>query len=756
MSFTYDQTQKLFTIETKNSSYLMQVDKYRILHHIYYGRKIKSDGYENLIFFYDRSCAGNPDEVYPDRTISLNTIPQEFTTFGVGDFRVHSIEVTNPDGSFGADFRYAGYKSFEGAAELPGLPHAYDNGGEAETLIITLKDKVTPLTVDLVFVIYAEKDMITRHVVYRNEGKGTLKLGRAFSLCLDLPYGKWDLLHFHGKHAKERQPERRPLSHAIETLESGRGTSSHQENPFFILCDHAANEDYGEAYGFMLIYSGGFKAEIEVDQFDSTRVVMGIQDDLFSWNLEEGGEFHTPEVILSYSKDGLTRLSHNYHDFIHENVIRGRYKTERKPVLINNWEGTYFDFDDQKIVEIAEEAAKLGVEMMVLDDGWFGERNSDNAGLGDWFVNEKKLKGGLKPMIDRIKALGLKFGIWIEPEMVNEDSDLYRKHPDWAFAMPGRKPTRCRNQLVLDMGREDVRAYLYECLSNMLRENPIDYIKWDMNRSLSDLYSRVLPADRQGETAHRYVLGLYDLMDKLTSEFPDVLFEGCSGGGGRFDAGIMYYSPQIWLSDDTDAIQRLQIQYGSSFGYPVSTMGAHVSASPNHQTGRHCPIHTRAVVAMSGTFGYELDPRKLSENDKAMIRSQIETFKKYYDVIQRGDYYRLTEFGKTYYEAWQYAAKDASEALLNLVVTNPEPNQTPLNIRLKGLDPDAIYELEYDAREYLKSLDDLEINEFSVDSGKKEAAPKRYSGSMLMYGGFTFGWIAGDYPALQMHFVKVG
>lgn len=729
MSIRYNEQARTITIDTKNSSYQMQIDQYGFLHHLYYGKKIGDMDMSYVYMDYDRACAGNPDEVYPSRVISFNTMPQEYTGYGVGDHRINSIAIVNEDGSYGADFRYVKHEIRQGKYGIKGLPAAYDNGDEAETLIVTIQDKVTLLKVELLYGVFEEKDVITRAARIINEGEEELKLNKASSMSIDFPYGKWDFVHFHGKHALERQMERNALTHSVQVVQSTRGTSSHQQNPFVILCDRKANEDSGSCYGFMFVYSGGFKAEAEVDQFDSTRVVMGIQDEQFSWKLRKGECFDTPEVIMSYSCEGFTTLSHNYHDIVRNNICRGKYKLARRPILINNWEATYFDFNDEKLLNIADEASQLGIELLVLDDGWFGLRNDDNAGLGDWFVNEDKIKCGLKNLIEKINEKGLKFGIWVEPEMVNEDSDLFRTHPDWPFFMPNRVPTRTRNQLVLDLGREDVREYLYQRLSSLLRENHIEYVKWDMNRSLSDVYSRVIPKENQGEALHRYMLGLYELMERLTTEFPDVLIEGCSGGGARFDAGIMYYSPQIWCSDNTDPIHRLNIQYGSSFAYPVSTVGAHVSASPNHQTGRSTPFSTRGVVAMSGTFGYELDPGKLSYEEKEQMKEQIYLFKKYYDLIQNGKYYRLTEIKEECYEAWQFASKDQKEALLNVVITNTQPNPTLMNIHLKGLDEEGIYQ--------------------------EEGTQKTYLGSALMYGGYTFPWVTGDYPAMQVHFVRV-
>ncbi len=556
------------------------------------------------------------------------------------------------------------------------------------------------------------------------------------------------MMHFHGKHALERQPERENLTHLVKTVESRRGTSSHQENPFIIIADRKTNEESGGCYGMMLVYSGSFEASAEVDQFENTRVVMGINDDQFAWMLEPGDSFDAPEVIMTYSGEGLSRLSHVYHHFIRHNICRGKYQFARRPILINSWEAAYFDFTDETIVKLAEEAAPLGIEMVVMDDGWFGQRNSDNAGLGDWYVNEDKIKCGLKRLVEQVNERGLKFGIWMEPEMINEDSDLYREHPDWALAMPGRQATRTRNQLVLDMSRKEIVDYVYGCMEKILSENNIEYLKWDMNRSLSDVYSIALPPSHQGEVMHRFILGIYDLMDRITTNFPDVLVEGCSGGGARFDAGILCYSPQIWCSDDTDPIQRLRIQYGTSFGYPVSTVGAHVSASPNHQTGRSTPIHTRAVTAMAGTFGYELDPGKLSDEEKESIKDQVRIFKKYYDLIQRGLYYRLSEIGEEPYTAWESVSEDGSEALLSLVVSDTQPNQALINLKLKGLDPQGLYEVTDESEKYR-----LKVPAFLAPSTEEER--KIFSGDALMNAGYTLPWMLGDYPAIQLYFKKI-
>ena len=747
MGIIYQEDNRTITINTRSTTYQMRIEPQGFLRHLYYGAKIGAEDLGYLFINSDRACGGNPEEVYPNRTISFDNMPQEFPGYGVGDFRIHPLAVRNADGSYGADFRYVKHEITQGKYKIEGLPSSYDYSGDAETLTVTMEDKTTGLAVELLYGVFEDEDVITRTVRVVNGSEAEIVLDRAFSVSLDIPYGKWDLMHFHGKHALERQPEREPLTHLVKSVGSTRGTSSHQENPFVILCDCRADEDHGDCYGMMLVYSGSFRTEVELDQFDSTRVVMGIHDDQFEWHLQPGAKFETPEVIMSFSAGGLGSLSHNYHRFVRCNICRGKYQFARRPVLLNSWEAAYFDFTDETILDLADEAAALGAEMLVMDDGWFGSRDSDNAGLGDWYVNENKIKCGLGSLVEQVNAKGLKFGIWMEPEMVNEDSDLYREHPDWALAMPGRQPVRARNQLVLDLSRQEVVDYLYDCIAKILSENNIEYLKWDMNRSLSDVYSAVLPAERQGETMHRFMLGLYSLMERVTADFPDVLIEGCSGGGARFDAGILCYSPQIWCSDDTDPVHRLSIQYGTSFGYPVSTVGAHVSASPNHQTGRTTPLNTRAVTAMAGTFGYELDPAKLSEEEKEEIRNQIQLFRKHYDLIQGGRYYRMTELGEDSYEAWEFAAEDRSEALLNIVVTDIQPNQPAVNIRLKGLDPDAVYRLTDETGKYLRS------NPIYAE-GERDSR-ELFRGDALMNAGYTLPMLFGDYPAMQLYFCRV-
>ena len=746
MSIHFDDKAKTLTLHTANTTYQMQVDAWGRLLHLYYGRRLGDDSLEGLYPPADRGFSPDYYETRCQRGLaSPDTRPQEYTGFNVGDFRLSALEVTGPDGAPGADFRYTEHRVEPGKYELEGLPAAHDENDEAETLIVTLEDPVAGLRLELLYGIFSRQDILTRAVRLTNIGTGNVILDKAASLCLDIPFGRWDLIHFHGRHAMERQMERRPLMNGIQTVASKRGASSHHHNPFVILCDRQATEDAGDCLGVMLAYSGNHRTDVELDYTGSVRLISGIHDEQFRWTLAPGQCFTTPEVLLTFTHQGLTALSQRYHQFLRRNMCRGPFRDTRRPVLINNWEATYFDFNAEKIVSIAEKASSLGVELLVLDDGWFGKRDNDNSGLGDWQVNEHKLPGGLNPLIQRIHSLGMKFGLWVEPEMVNEDSDLYRTHPDWAFSLPGRSPAMGRNQLVLDLGREEVVDYLTDVFTDLLRRYPIDYIKWDMNRNMSDVYSRALPPERQGESFHRYMLGLYRLLERLTTAFPEVLFEGCAGGGGRFDAGMLAYFPQIWCSDDTDAIERLEIQRGTSFGYPVSAVGSHVSACPNHQTGRTTPLGTRAVVAMAGTFGYELDLNTLTPEESQQVREQIQYFKTHYDLIQYGAYYRLTE-GWEDFTAWQFNAPDHRETLLELVLTHSRANTSPIHLMLKGLEPEAHY-----------CLTDYRIHgnrKIPIDGEIVNLTGQIYTGAALMYAGITLPQLFGDYPSVQLYFTQ--
>ena len=552
------------------------------------------------------------------------------------------------------DLRYKSHKIFDGKYNLQGLPAVYASDKEAQTLEILMEDPVTGVKVVLLYGVLPAQDIITRSVCVKNESSGKIYLNKIESASLDFLYGDYELLTFYGRHAMERNVQRVPVVHGTQKIGSVRGTSSHQYNPMMILAEKETTEDKGNCYAMSFVYSGCFQGEVLKDQLNQTRMMLGLQEEAFRYPLETGEMFQAPEVILSYSSEGMNRLSQNLHHCIRQHICRGKYKEEIRPILINSWEAAYFDFTGDTIYELAKAAKEVDIDMLVMDDGWFGKRDDDNSGLGDWFVNEKKLGGTLGNLIKRINDLGVKFGIWIEPEMVSEDSDLYRKHPDWALTVPGRNPVRSRNQLVLDFSRKEVVDEIYDQICKVLDQGNIEYVKWDMNRSLMDVYSSV--TRDQGRVLHDYVLGLYDFLERLVQRYPNLLIEGCSGGGGRFDAGMMYYTPQIWCSDNTDAIDRLRIQYGTSFGYPVSVVGSHVSAVPNHQTGRKTPLHTRGVVAMSGTFGYELNLMKLSEEEKQEIREQIAEYKSYAPIIQNGLYYRLSDPTTEEICAWEFCA----------------------------------------------------------------------------------------------------
>ena len=718
----------VFHIETANTLYQMKVDAYRVLNHLWYGARTNCV-MDYLLEYHDVGFSGNIYEAENQRTYSLDTLPHEYACGGVGDFRVPAIAATHENGSSALDLRYQEYHILKGKYRIPGLPAAYAEDGEAETLEIVLKDTATDVKVILKYGVFEKEDVITRSVVVQNQGKTPVTLNRVHSLCMDIPYGEWEWIHFHGRHLKERQPERAKLLYGIQESGSVRGMSSHQQNPTVLLCEKGTTEKSGFCMGAAFLYSGGFQTQVEKDQLGQVRLVMGIHPDTFTWHLESGESFYAPEVILSCSEHGFEELSHRFHHVIRNNVCRGKYKLSTRPVLINNWEATYFDFDDIKIEGIARQAAKLGIDMMVLDDGWFGKRDSDLSGLGDWEVNEKKLNGGLKSLVERINGLGMKFGIWMEPEMVSEDSELYRHHPEWAIRIPGRAPTRSRYQLALDLSNPEVVEYLYQAISKILRENNVEYVKWDINRSICDWYTPTLPKDRQAELPHRYILGLYELLERMTGEFPDILFEGCCGGGGRFDVGILYYCPQIWCSDDTDAYERTLIQYGTSFFYPISTVGSHVSAVPNHQTGRLTSIKTRGVVAMAGSFGYELDLNTLGEEEKEEVAKQVENYKKHQELIHNGCYYRLCDPSQENMSIWEFVAKDRSEVLVQGVVYRKEPNALRGRIRLTGLLEDADYRIE----------------------GEETV----YSGAALMTGGILLPEIKGDDVAVQVYMKRV-
>lgn len=725
MAIQYQQENQLFSLNTKHTTYQMKVDSKGFLLHLYYGGKI-SGNMAYLLTYYDRGFSGNPADAGNDRTYSLDALPQEYPQAGAGDYRSSALVIRNADGSEYCDLRYVSHEIKRGKYGLKGLPAVYAPEAEAESLEILLEDSVSRVQVRLLYGVLAEEDIITRSAEIINLGDNPVCVEKAASACLDFVGGEYDLVSFYGRHAMERNFQRTRIAHGCQVIGSRRGTSSHQYNPAVIVADKSATEDAGSCYGMVFVYSGNFMCEAERDQYGQTRALMGLHSDLFHYPLEKGEKLVIPETILCYSAQGFGGLSRRYHRCIRKHLCRGKYSHQSRPVLINSWEAAYFDFNGETIYRLAREAAELGIDMVVMDDGWFGKRNDDDSGLGDWQVNEEKLGCTLGELIRRVNAVGIKFGIWIEPEMVSEDSDIYRSHPDWAIRIPGREPVRARNQLVLDFSRQEVRDHIFEQICHVLDQGKIEYVKWDMNRSLTDIYSM---EKAQGKVTYDYVLGVYEFLERLMQRYPDLLIEGCSGGGGRFDAGMLYYTPQIWCSDNTDAVDRLRIQYGTSFFYPACTVGAHVSAVPNHQTGRNVSLHTRGVVAMAGTFGYELDPETLSDEEKERIKGQIADYKKYEDLIREGDYYRLSNPFEDACASWAFVSEDKERVLLSAVMQETHGNMTVSYVRLRGLAADAVYQ--------------------DTETGVE------YDGSALMEAGIPMPVQMGEYLAYQKYFVCV-
>ncbi|GAA0086385.1 alpha-galactosidase [Clostridium sp. CTA-7] len=691
MAIFYSDSKKIFHLQGKNTSYVLGVINDGYLVNLYWGAKVKEYNISNPIVFVDRGFSPNPTPF--DRTFSLDTIPQEYPSYGNGDFRTPAFQVQLENGSTVMDLRYKSHKIYKGKPSLNGLPSTYPlNKDECETLEITLLDELTNLNVVLIYSVFNDFNVITRSVKFINKGKENLKLLKALSASIDFRDDEFELITLYGSHANEKNIARRKIVSGTQKVESLRGSSSAQQAPFLALVRKDTNEDRGEVFSFNFVYSGNFTAEVMLDPYYNTRVGMGINPFNFNWLLKENDEFQTPEVVMTYSSNGLLEMSKTYHEFYTTRLCRGKFKDKERPILINNWEATYFDFNEEKIKNIASIGKELGIELFVLDDGWFKGRNSDLTSLGDWIVDKEKLPNGLNSLAKYVNDLGMEFGLWFEPEMISEYSDLYKSHPDWYIHVPNRTPTISRNQLVLDLSRKEICDYLIKTVSKILSNANITYVKWDMNRNITDIWSPSLPYDMQGEVSHRYMLGLYYIMEKITSAFPNILFESCSGGGGRFDAGILHYMPQTWTSDNTDAICRLKIQYGTSLVYPPITMGSHLSASPNHQVGRVTPIETRGHVAMSGNFGYELDLTKLTEEQKNIIKSQISLYKEIRPIIQFGNFYRLLspfEYNKT---AWNFVSKDKKEMVGMYFKILSEPGAKIRTLKFKGLDENAKYQ----------------------------------------------------------------
>ena len=688
MPIVFDQKNNTFKLDTPTSSYIIKIYEEGYLLNLYYGAPIPDTYIAGREIRWPSASFSLANPAIGENGFTPDTAPMEYGCNGAADFRISALAVRNANGDSVTDIRYAGHHIYAGKPAIPGMPSSCAAEDEAETLELYALDKVTGVRVTLYYTVFAAHGVMTRRVRVENTADRPCEIERVLSLCVDLPSMQYDLITLHGRHNRERYTERRPLAHGLQGVESKRGVSGHSQNPFAALAARGADEEHGEVYGFNLVYSGNFSALAECDHNATTRFVMGINPTDFGWHLEPGEVFDAPEAVMVYTDGGLGEMSRIFHRFYNEHLIRGRWKTEKRPLLINSWEAAYFDFDTDKLAAFAHEAGKLGIELLVMDDGWFGKRNDDTNSLGDWFVNEEKLPGGLAPLIERVNAEGLKFGIWYEPEMISPDSELFRAHPDWCVHVAGREPMLGRHQYVLDVSRADVRDNIWQQMYAVLSANRIDYIKWDFNRNISDAGSALLPPERKKEFFHRFILGTYDLMDRLVKTFPDILFENCSGGGGRFDPAMLCYSPQIWTSDNTDPIERLPIQFGTSLCYPASAMGAHVSACSRTD------FATRGRVAMWGTFGYELDPRKLTEEERACVLAQVKEYHENYDLIRKGDLYRLVSpLEDAYRAAWEIVSPEKDRAMLTLVTMRTQL-YAHVVIKLRGLDPDRYYKNE--------------------------------------------------------------
>lgn len=727
MGISYFEKERVFQIQTPHSSYLIGIAGEGWLGHIYYGARMEDPGAAYLL--RTEESPFTPDKNKREKGTFMETFPMEYPTGGTGDYRESCLNVRTADGYPGCELSYVSHRILNGKPGIPGQPATFGEEGSTQTLEITLRDGVLGLTAILSYSVFSDSDAIARSVRLKNTSAAPLYLEKVYSACLDMDDENFDVLTLNGAWARERHIERRPVTWGKISAGSARGESSHQANPFIALMGRQASREAGEVWAVNFVYSGNFLAQTEKSKYGSVRLTMGIHPENFRWKLGPGETFWAPEAVLVYSGQGLDGMTHTFHDLYRNHLIRSPWLHRPRPVLINNWEATYFNFTTEKILDIARRASALGVEMLVLDDGWFGKRDSDNCSLGDWNVYEEKLPGGLTRLADEIEKLGMKFGLWFEPEMVSPDSELYRAHPDWTIRLPGREPMQWRAQYVLDLSRQEVVDCVYEAVAKNLRTAKISYVKWDMNRPLSDLGSTALSADRMGELSHRYTLGVYQLQERLTAEFPELLLENCSSGGGRFDPGMLYYSPQIWTSDDTDACERLAIQEGTALVYPLSCIGAHVSDCPNHQTGRVTPFETRGHVALAGTFGYELDVTRISEEEQAQIPGQVADYKKYQHLMREGDYDRIASFRENgVYDCWQVTAKDKTESLVTFVQVCARPNFRSTKIRLKDLEPRVLYRLE----------------------GTKEA----YTGELLMKAGFLIPPFSGDGASRIYHFVR--
>ncbi len=694
MSIIFHEKCGVFHLFNESISYIMMVLPNGHMGQLYFGKRI----HDREDFSYLMELAARPMTscvFEDDNKFSLEHVKQEYGVYGTTDYKHPAVEILQKNGSRCSDFQYQSYEVRPGKPKLSGLPAIYtESDEEAETLVLHVRDSLTGVAMELFYTIFREGGSLARSVRIINQGTDSVQITRAMSLCLDLPDYQYDWIQFSGAWARERHLKTRRLEYGIQAVDSLRGHSSHEHNPFVILKRPKADEFQGEAIGFSLIYSGNFLAQAEVDNHDMTRVLLGIHPFGFQWLLEPGQSFQTPEAVMVYTDQGLNHMSQTFHKLYQKRLARGYWRDRARPILLNNWEATYFDFTHDRLVEIAKKAKDCGVELFVLDDGWFGARSHERAGLGDWAANRDRLPGGITGIAEKIEELGMKFGLWFEPEMVNADSDLYRAHPDWILKTPGRTISHGRFQYVLDFSRKEVVDCIYQMMAKILREAKVSYIKWDMNRSITECFSAALSPEHQGEVFHRYILGVYDLYERLTSEFPRVLFESCASGGGRFDPGLLYYAPQGWTSDDSDAVERLKIQYGTSLCYPVSCMGSHVSAVPNHQVHRNTPLYTRANVAYFGTFGYELDLNRLTREEQEEVREQIRFMKEYREILQYGTFYRLESPFEGNVTGWMSVSEDKKTAVVGWYRVLNSANPPFTRMRLMGLEPEFYYEIE--------------------------------------------------------------
>ncbi len=694
MPILFHEKSQEFHLYNKDISYIIKILRNGQAGHVYYGKRLADrEDFGYLVEYARRDMAPYPFE--GESKFSLEHLRQEYPAFGSGDTRYPAFEMEREDGSRVVDFKYKSHRIFGGKKALEGLPATYvESEDEADTLELVLEDELIHTELILSYTIYKDLPVITRNTRFVCEHPEGIALLNCMSGCLDLPDKEYEMTELAGSWIRERHVCSRELAYGIQGVYSMRGCSSHQFNPFLMLKRKNADESRGEAIGFSLVYSGDFLAQVEVDNYDVTRVVLGIHPNEFRWELKAGESFQTPEMVMVYSDQGINGMSQTFHKLYRTRLARGKWRDKERPILINNWEATYFDFNEEKILELAGKAKELGIELFVLDDGWFGKRNLDNCSLGDWYPNLEKLPEGITGLAKKVESLGLKFGLWFEPEMTNKDSDLFRAHPDWLLADLRRNYCHSRNQYVLDFSRPEVVDYIYEQMRKILREAPVSYIKWDMNRAFSEVFSNGRGRSDQGKVRHKYILGVYGLYERLIREFPDILFESCASGGARFDPGMLYYAPQAWTSDNTDAVDRIKIQYGTSYVYPVSSMGSHVSASPNHQVRRSTSLDTRANVAYFGTFGYELDITKLPEEELEAMKKQIAFMKEKRGTIQKGVFYRLKSPFENNSSAWMAVSEDGKEALMAYFRIMEPANGKFERIYLKGLDPAAKYHVQ--------------------------------------------------------------